>query len=156
FLARSAPAQEPWNWESVRARFEQNNPTLQAEMLSVEESKADEITAYLRPNPTLTLSADGTQIAPYQSTWRPFAGTSESPGISYLHERQHKRELRVESAKRAAAISESGRADAERELLFTLRAAFVSTLQAKAVLRLARDDLEYYDHLLQISRDRLS
>jgi cobalt-zinc-cadmium efflux system outer membrane protein len=122
----------------------------------VEESKTQEVTAYLRPNPTLTLSADGTQIAPYQGTWKPFAGTSESPGISYLHERQHKRELRLESAKEGTVIAESGRADLQRTLLFNLRGAFVSTLQAKAVLQLARDDLEYYDHVLQISRDRFS
>jgi len=153
-LARSAPAQEPWTWEAVRARFEQNNPTLQAEALSVKESKAQEITAYLRPNPMLTLSADGTQIAPYQGTWQPFSGTSESPSISYLHERQHKRELRLESAKEGTQIAESSRGDGERILLFTLRGAFVATLQAKAVVQLARADLEYYDHVLQISRDR--
>lgn len=153
-LGGYASAQQAWTWEAVRARFEQNNPTLKAGALGVEESKAQEVSAYLRPNPTLTLSADGTQIAPYQGSWKPFAGTSESPGISYLHERQGKRELRLESAKEGTQIVESGRADLERTLLFNLRGAFVCTLQAKAVLQLARDDLEYYDHVLQISRDR--
>jgi outer membrane protein, heavy metal efflux system len=153
-LGRSAPAQEPWTWERVRARFEQSNPTLQAGKLSVDESKAQEITAYLRPNPTFTLLADGTQIAPDKGIWRPFAGTFESPSISYLHERQRKRELRLESAEKGTLIAESSHADLERTLLFNLRSAFVSTLQAKAVLQLARDDLAYYDHVLQISRDR--
>jgi cobalt-zinc-cadmium efflux system outer membrane protein len=37
-----------------------------------------------------------------------------------------------------------------------LRGAFVSTLQAKAVLQLAKDNLAYYDHVLQISRDRFN
>ncbi len=155
-LGRHASAQEPWTWENVRARFEQHNPTLQADKLSVEESKAEEITAYLRPNPQLTLSADGTQIAPHDGVWRPFAGTFESPGISYLHERRHKRELRLESAKKATLIAESSHADLERTLLFTLRGAFVSTLQAKAVLQLAKDNLVYYDHVLDISRTRFS
>jgi len=41
-------------------------------------------------------------------------------------------------------------------MLFALRGAFVSTLQAKAVLQLAKDNLAYYDHVLQISRDRFS
>ena len=129
-------------------------PHLQADKLNVDESKAQEITAYLRPNPTFTLSADGTQIAPEKGVWRPFAGTFESPGISYLHERQHKRELRLESAKKGTLIAESSHADLERTLLFNLRSAFVSTLQAKAVLQLAKDDLAYYDHVLDISRDR--
>src|ERR1700724_1962641 len=156
FAAASARAQQALTWEQVRARFEQSNPTLLADKLSVDESRAQEITAFLRPNPTFTLLADGTQIAPDRRVWRPFAGTFESPSISYLHERQHKRELRLESAKKATLIAESSHADLERTLLFNLRGAFVSTLQAKAVLLLAKDNLAYYDHVLQISRDRFS
>ncbi|MGC1645598.1 MAG: TolC family protein, partial [Candidatus Sulfotelmatobacter sp.] len=76
--------------------------------------------------------------------------------ISYLHERQRKRELRLESAKKGTLIAESSQTDLERTLLFNLRSAFVSTLQAKAVLQLARDDLAYYDHVLQISRERFN
>src|SRR6202022_2248967 len=119
-----------------------------------DESKAQEITAYLRPNPLFTLTADGNQIAPYKGVWRPFAGTFESPGISYLHERQHKRELRLESAQKATGIAVSTQADLERALLFGLRSAFVSALQAKAVLQLAKDNLIYYDHVLEVSRER--
>lgn len=152
--ALSASAQQTLTWEQVRQRFEQNNPTLLADKLTIEESKAQEITAFFRPNPTLTLSADGTQIAPNKGVWTPLAGTFESPGVSYLHERQHKRELRLESAKKATLIAESNHADLERTLLFNLRGAFVSTLQAKAVLQLAKDDLGYYDHVLEISRER--
>src|SRR4029077_16151462 len=154
--AASAAAQQALTWEQVRARFEQSNPTLLADKLNVDESRAQEITAFLRPNPTFTLTADGTQIAPEKGVWRPFAGTFESPGISYLHERQHKRELRLESAKKATLIAESNHADLERTLIFNLRSAFVSTLQAKVVLQLAQDDLAYYDHVLQISRDRFN
>ena len=146
--------QTPLTWEQVRLRFEQNNPTLLADQLSIEESKAEEITAFLRPNPTLGLTVDGTQIAPNKGVWQPFAGTFESPSISYLHERRHKRELRLESAKKGTLIAESSHADLERTLLFSLRSAFVSLLQAKSVLRLAKDNLIYYDHVLDISRDR--
>ena len=149
-------ASAPWTWEKVRERFEQNNPTLQADKLNVDESKAQEITAYLRPNPTLSLSADGTQIAPQRGVWQPFPGTFESSGISYLHERQHKRELRLESASKGFLIAELSHADLERTLLFNLRAAFVSALQAKTVFQLAKDNLAYYDHVLQISRDRFN
>jgi len=151
-----AIAQEPWTWEKVKARFEAENPTLQAGRLSIDESKAEEITAFLRPNPQFTLLADGTQIAPHKDVWRPFAGTFESPGISYLHERRHKRELRLESAKKGTLIAESSQADLERTLLFNLRGAFVSALEAKAVLQLAKDNLAYYDHVLDISRTRFN
>jgi len=160
--AQAAPQTTPptqsrpqaWTWEQVKDRLELNNPTLLADKLNIDESKAEEITAFLRPNPSFSLTADGTQIAPYKGEWRPFAGTYETPAISYLHERRHKRELRLESAKKGTMIAEFSHADLDRTLLFNLRGAFVSTLQAKAVLQLAKDNLEYYDHVLQISRDR--
>jgi cobalt-zinc-cadmium efflux system outer membrane protein len=151
-----AGAQQALTWEQVRNRFETNNPTLLADKLNIDESKAQEITAFLRPNPQFTLTVDGTQIAPDRGVWRPFAGTFESPALSYLHERRHKRELRLESAQKATLIAAYSHADLERTMLFTLRGAFVSTLQAKAVRQLAKDDLAYWDHVLDISRTRFS
>ena len=143
-------------WEQIKDRFELDNPTLLADKISIDESKAQEITAFLRPNPTFSLTVDGTQITPDKGVWHPFAGTFESPGISYLHERRHKRELRLESAKKATLIAQSNHADMQRTMLFNLRSAFVSALQAKAVFQLAKDNLVYYDHLLDISRDRFN
>ena len=151
-----AQVPSPMTWDQVRDRFEQNNPTLQADKLSIDESKAQEITAYLRPNPQVGLTADGNQIVPRNGVWQPFKGTYFVPTISYLHERQHKRELRLESAKKGTLIAESSHSDLDRTLLFTLRSAFVSTLQAKAVLKLAKDNLAYYDHVLDISRTRFN
>ena len=153
-LAGQAEAQKSMTWDEVRARFEANNPTLGAGQLGIEETKANEISAYLRPNPQLALSTDGTQIARYRGVWQPFAGTQFSTNVSYLHERQRKRELRLESAEKATEIAASGQGDLERTLLFSLRGAFVSTLQAKAVLKLAKDNLAYWDEVLRISRDR--
>jgi cobalt-zinc-cadmium efflux system outer membrane protein len=155
-VSSAAGAQQALTWEQVRERFERNNPTLLADELNIDESKAQEITAFLRPNPTLNLSADGTQIAPDKGVWRPFAGTFESAGLSYLIERQHKRQLRLESVRKQTLIAESTHADLERSLLFNLRSAFVSALQAQAALRLATDNLAYYDHVLDISRNRFS
>jgi outer membrane protein, heavy metal efflux system len=157
FLPRAVHAQQQsFTWQQIRDKFEAANPTLLADKLNIDESRAQEVTAYLRPNPTFTLTLDGTQIAPDKGVWRPFAGTFESPGISYLHERQHKRELRLESAKKETLIAESSHADLERTLLFTVRGAFVSALQAKTVLQLAKDNLAYYDHVLDISRNRFN
>jgi outer membrane protein, heavy metal efflux system len=151
----SAVAQEPWTWEKVRARFEQNNPTLQAGKLTIDESKAQEVTAFLRPNPNLTLTAD--QIDPFGGgpPHGAFAYFLPVASVNYLYERDRKRNLRLESAQKATAISTSAQADLERNLLFNLRSAFVDTLQAKAVLDVARENLSYYDHLLDVSRDRL-
>jgi cobalt-zinc-cadmium efflux system outer membrane protein len=152
----AAQTQPPMTWEQVRHRFEQNNPTLMAGRLNIEESKAQEITAHLRPNPQFAQSSDGTQIAPYKGVWQPFTGTQFVSSFSYLHEREHKRELRLESAQKGTAIAVSTQADLERTLLFALRSAFVSTLQAKAVLQLAKDNLAYYDRVLDLGRKRFN
>lgn len=155
FSAVVAHAQTAYNWQQIKDKFEAANPTLQADATNVDEMKAQEITAFLRPNPTLTLSTDGTQVARYKGVWRPTAGTQISPAFSYLHERQNKRELRLESAKQGTQIAGSLHTDLERNLLFALRTAFVQTLQARAVVDLTRQELEYYDHIIEISLVRL-
>ncbi|HLV89125.1 MAG TPA: TolC family protein [Candidatus Sulfotelmatobacter sp.] len=148
------PPQQIWTWDTVKEHFELGNTTLLAGKLNIDELKAEEITAHLRPNPAFTLTADGTQISPSHGVWQPFAGTFVSPGVSYLFERRNKRNLRYQSAKEGTAIGVAQQSDTERTLLFNLRSAFVSILQAKAVLHLAQDNLEYYDKVLKISRDR--
>jgi cobalt-zinc-cadmium efflux system outer membrane protein len=151
-----APAysQQTLTWDQVKAKFEGNNPALKADQSNVDELKAAEVTAYLRPNPQFTLGADGTQIASHEGIWRPTSGTQVQPNFSYLHERDHKRELRLQSAKEGTQIGRSLHEDLERNMLFSLRSAFVQTIEAKAVLDLAKDDLDYYDKIIDISRAR--
>jgi len=153
-LATSASAQLVLTWDQVKAKFEAANPTLKADEINVQEMKNEEITAYLRPNPQFTFSTDGTQVARHQGVWRPLAGTQYQPNVSYLHERARKRELRLQSAKEGTRIAGSQHEDLERNLIFNLRSVFIQTLQAKAVLQLAQDDLVYYDKIIEISRER--
>ena len=148
-----------FTWEQVKARFEAANPALKADALGVDEMKAAEVTAFLRPNPQVGLSSDGLQIAPHTTPglgthWLPLTGTQLVPSINYLYEREHKRDLRLQSAKEGTQIAQFSHIDLERNLVFDLRAAFVQTLEAKAVLELARAELEYYDNIIKISRDR--
>jgi cobalt-zinc-cadmium efflux system outer membrane protein len=147
-------AQKAQTWQEIRDKFEASNPTLRAGQIGIDESRAAEITAFLRPNPSLTLTADGTQIAPKDGRYRPFAGTFETPALAYLHERQRKRELRLESAQKATGIAGSSQADLDRTLLFLLRSAFVQTQQEKAILELAKQNIAYYDHVLEVNRER--
>jgi cobalt-zinc-cadmium efflux system outer membrane protein len=153
-LAESGFAQRALTWQEVRDKFESANPSLRAGQIGVDESKAQEITAFLRPNPNFTLATDGTQIARYRGIWQPFTGTQFSTNFSYLHERRRKRELRLESQQKATGIAVSGQADLDRTLVFTLRTAFVQTLQEKAILELAKENLLYYDHVLDVNRER--
>jgi len=149
-----AVAQQALTWDQVRAKFEAANPALHADALSIDEMKAEEITAYLRPNPQYTLLTDGTQMLRHNGIWQPLAGTEIQNSVSYLHERDRKRELRLESAKEGTLITQSQHQDLERNMIFTLRSAFVQTLQSKFVLDLAKADLEYYDKIIEISRAR--
>lgn len=153
-LASLAGAQDALTWDQVKAKFEAANPALRADQLNVDEMKAEEITAFLRPNPQFTAATDGTQIARHNGVWQPLAGTQYQGNFSYLHEREHKRELRQESAKEGTQITASQHEDLERNLLFNLRSMFVQTIEAKAVLDLAKADLEYYDKIIDISRAR--
>jgi len=152
--ACSAFAQKALTWQEVRDKFEAANPTLRAGQVGIDESRAQEVTANLRPNPNLTVLAD--QIDPFNGgpSHGPFAYLLSSGSVSQLWERQHKRGLRLESAQKATAITVSGQADLERNLLFNLRGAFIQTLQEKAILNLAKENLAYYDHVLDVNRER--
>jgi cobalt-zinc-cadmium efflux system outer membrane protein len=150
-LAQSGFAQKALTWQEVRDKFEAANPTLRAGQIGIDESKAEEITAFLRPNPQATLTLDQNGNTTMGS---PFSDSILTASANYLHERRHKRELRLESAQDATKIAVSSQADLERGLIFTLRGAFVGTLQAKAVLHVANDNLAYWDKVLAISRDR--
>jgi cobalt-zinc-cadmium efflux system outer membrane protein len=162
FAQPQSPAPQSFTWQQIRDRFQASNPTLKAAQISIDESRSQEITAYLRPNPDLTGTFDqmnffSTQPPPNggPATYSPFAYAFPSASISYLHERQHKRELRRESAQKETEITLAQYADQERNLLFNLRTAFVQTLQQKAILDLTRENLAYYNHLLDVSVDRL-
>jgi outer membrane protein, heavy metal efflux system len=148
-----ALAQTPLTWEQVKARFETANPTLRAGQLNISESKTQETTAYLKPNPSMTFSMDQFNLFS-GNPYRPFGSLLPFVSFDYLHERQHKRELRLDSAQKSTAIAESQQLDLERTMLFTLRNAFVQTLQAKQLLLQAQANLDYYGKELAIFRSR--
>ena len=146
-------AQTALTWQQVKEKFAASNPTLQAGQINIQEAKDQEITANLRPNPNFSFTLD--QLDPFSpNTYRPLSNMEPLASFDYLHERQHKRELRLESAQKGTAVAVSQQTDLERTLLFTLRTAFVQTLQAKQVLALAKDNLEYFGKELGISRER--
>jgi cobalt-zinc-cadmium efflux system outer membrane protein len=139
-------------WEDAKRELLAANPNLRASQIVVDEARADEVTAFLRPNPELTLIAD--QLKPTIGPFRPFSDALPILSGSYLVERQHKRYLRRESAMGATAIATSQLADQQRNALFDLRNAFTQVLQQQAVLAVTRESLSFYDRVLELSRDR--
>ena len=141
-------AQTPRSWSEIRNQFQATNPTLQAGRIGIDEARAAEITAFLRPNPQWSMTLD--QIG-NTDQGNAFSASTLGAFVSYLHERDHKRELRRDSAVGATTVTTSTQADLERTLLFTLRIAFVQVLQAKAFRALAQENLESYDQVLRLS-----
>ena len=148
-----ATAQTAFTWQQIREKFGTSNPTLHAGQIGIEESHAMETSAYLRPNPDVNFSLD--QIDPFTThPYRPLGLALPYVSFDYLHERQHKRELRLESAQKGTSVAISQQEDLARTLLFNLHNAFVQILQAKAVLAIAGENLKYYDNVLAISKQR--
>ena len=154
-LAPVLLGQQVLTWSQAKDRFRANNPTLLAGQVTIDESRAEEITADLKPNPGISLGWD--QLTPFNGNpYRPISQSYLFWSVDYLHEREHKRELRLASAQKATAISISAQSDLERTLLFNLRDAFVRVMQAKAVRGLAQENLDYYDKEIAINRDRFN
>ena len=151
----TASAQQTLTWDQVRERFIAQNPTVLAGRLGVDETRAQAITASLRPNPTLTVAFDQIDLVTTHP-FDPFVNLLWVTSVSYLHERDQKRELRQDTAHQATAIAVVSQTDLERTLLFTVRTAFIGILQAKATSTLARDNLAAYDQSLGVQRARLA
>ena len=142
----SALARHSLTWQELREKFEATNPTLQAARIGIDESRAQEVKAYLRPNPDAVMTVD--QINPFSTNlYRPFTNTLPFFSGSYLRECEHKRELRRESAQKATAAAILQLGDQERTLLFNLRAAFVQTLQQEAILDVTKENSSHLDWL---------
>jgi outer membrane protein, heavy metal efflux system len=150
-VAATSSAQTRLTWTDVMTKFEARNPTLLADQTGVEESRAAEFTAFLRPNPQFGVTYDQ-----FGNNEGPNAFTNAVPIVaaSYLRERQGKRELRRDSARLATDIAVSGHISLDRTLIFTLRSAFTQVLASKAGVAVSRENLTFYDQVLTISRDR--
>ena len=114
YFSQELTAQQGFTWEQVRDKFESSNPTLRAGEINVAESRAQEITAFLRPNPEVAATLDQVGNTVSGSI---FSASNMVTSFSYLHERQGKRELRRDSAQKGTAIAESSKED-QRNALF--------------------------------------
>jgi cobalt-zinc-cadmium efflux system outer membrane protein len=117
------------------------------------QNQAMEITANLRPNPTL--GAD-TQFIPFFSP-QDFSGENLNEtqqfdiGLSYLFERGHKRQRRLQAARDQTAVTRAQVGDAERMLAFNVGQQFVSVLLAESTLNFALQDLKDFQQTVDIS-----
>src|ERR1700733_13873656 len=130
-----------------------HNHSLRATRTLILQNQAQEVTANLRPNPTL--GAD-TQFIPFFSP-QDFSGENLNEtqqfdiGLSYLFERGHKRQRRLQAARDQTAVTRAQVGDAERMLAFNVGQQFVSVLLAESTLNFALQDLKDFQQTVDIS-----
>jgi len=134
-----------------------HNHAIKATRTLILQNQAQEITANLRPNPTL--GAD-TQFVPFFSP-QDFSGDNLNNvqqfdvGISYLFERGRKRQRRLQAARDQTAVTRAQVTDAERTLAFSVGQQFVSVLLAESTLQFATEDLKGFQKTVDIGEAQL-
>ena len=115
----------------------QHNLTISAARYGVDSAQAQRQTASVRPNPTLTLGAEGFDIvSPGNITNRLF-----TVRLDQVFERGNKRALRTEAAEFQMQAADAQVLDATRLQLMQLRQAFSTALLARDNVRVAEENL---------------
>lgn len=136
----------------------QRNQSLRAQRLTVEQSRAGEVTAGLKPNPVFTSSnQDFPVFTPGQLTASNLANNQTfTESLSYLLERGGKRERRLQAARDATELTARTVDDAERQVRLQVGQAFVGVLLARATLEFARQDLKDFAEVVALNKRRVA
>lgn len=121
------------------------NATLRAKEYELQSTRANEVTAGLRPNPT------GTYLAEQFGS----SGTPQhTVAIGQTIETGGKRGRRLESARAATRVTALELADVRRTTIFQVKKSFTDILVAQATLALATENLKTLDALESLQRLR--
>jgi outer membrane protein, heavy metal efflux system len=141
--------------DAIRLALQQNQ-ALRAQRMDVDQSKANEITASLKPNPNLSITAeDFPFFSPSFLTWDNLRTNQEfAGGLDYTFERGGKRAKRMLVAADSTAVVRLTVADSERQLRYQVAQAFIAVLLAKSNLELANASLKDFSNVVEINRQR--
>jgi cobalt-zinc-cadmium efflux system outer membrane protein len=142
--------------EAVKLALDHNH-TLQAERSTILQSQAEETTANMRPNPTLSWDAQFLPLfQPTQVGTTYFDQNAQFDiGLSYLFEIGRKRQHRLQAAQDVTAQTKSQVADNERALTFLVASDFVSVQLAESTLALAEQDVKSFQSTVDIGEAQL-
>jgi len=134
----------------------QHNHALQATRSNIFQNEAEEVTANLRPNPTLSWDS---QFFPLFNPGQFSADYLENQaqfdvGIGYTFERGKKRQHRLQAAKDATAVTRSQYDDGQRTLIFNTTQQFIAVLLAQSSVELAQQDSASFKQTVDISESR--
>jgi outer membrane protein, heavy metal efflux system len=141
--------------EAIQLALEHNH-TLLAARTTIQQNRAQEITANLRPNPDLFVDWDYLPVfSPSAANTNYLQSSTEADaGLSYLIERGKKRQARLRAAKDATAVTISSVADTERNLSFQVASQFLSVELAESTFDLAQQDLKDYQNTVELTEIR--
>ncbi len=134
----------------------QHSPALKAARTQIPQSQAQEVTANLRPNPTLGWDS---QFIPI---FQPSVFSTETlntiqqfdVGLGYLFERGGKRQHRLLAAQDQTAVTRAQVDDTQRGLVFNVGQQFIAALLAESSLQFAQNALNSFQQTVQISEQR--
>ena len=131
-----------------------HNHSLKATRTLILQNQAQEITANLRPNPTLNFDSQFVPIFnPNDFSADNLNQTQQFDlGIGYLFERGHKRQRRLQAAQDQTAVTGAQVRDAERTLTFSVAQQFIAVLLAESTLQFALQDLKSFQQTVDIAQ----
>jgi len=130
------------------------NHNILAARTTIQQSLDQEVTANLRPNPTLFTDWEYLPVfhAPEGGYLQYLHDATEGDfGASYLFERGQKRQNRYKNAKDNTAVTRSAVTDSERALTAQVAQLFVNAQLAQSTLDLANLDLKSFQTTVDIS-----
>jgi outer membrane protein, heavy metal efflux system len=139
----------------------QHNHNMIAARTAIDQSLAMEVTANLRPNPSLFTDWEYLPLgSPAKQNPDVYNGvalhdylnnnTEADIGLSYLIERGHKRQARYQAAKDVTAQTRSLVADSERGLTYQVANLFTNVQLAESTIDLAQQDLASFRKTVDI------
>ncbi len=131
--------------QAVRLASE-TNPNLRAKQFELKAVGANEITAGLRPNPTMSFLAEQFGLVG--------GGPQYTVNIGQPIELGGKRQRRIDSASAQTKVTTHELADLRRQIDFQVKKTFTDILVAKDALALAEQNLSTLDDLEKIQRIR--
>jgi outer membrane protein, heavy metal efflux system len=134
----------------------EHNHALLAAKTQVTQSKANEVTASLRPNPVFTWNGlFWPFFSPSQLNSDYIDNVTEFDALfAYTFERGHKRKWRVQNARDNTAVVQSQVQDSERALTFNVAQQFVDVLLAESSLAFAQQNLASFQQTLNVSQEQ--
>lgn len=134
----------------------EHNHALLASKTEITQSKANEVTASLRPNPVFTWNGlFWPFFTPSQLNSDYIDNATEFDALfSYTFERGHKRRWRMRTAHDDTSVIQSQVKNNERGLTFNVARQFIDILLAESSLSFAKNNLASFQQTLKVSEER--